>query len=139
MKLLPTYVYGVRMYLDGAILNSHKDREETHIIGTIINIDQKAIGRSPRSNPITYIGVFNKIRELYANLKESKIRGYKSGRFSFNVKDGSCQECDGNGSILIQMKLLADIEIPCGYCLGKRFTTETLEIKYKNLFNIFWL
>ena len=116
----------------------YQDIKGLEYIDKIININQKAIGRSPRSNPITYIGVFNEIRELYANLKESKIRGYKSGRFSFNVKNGSCEECEGNGNTIIQMKLLADIEVPCKTCLGKRFNRETLEIKYnkKNINDI---
>jgi excinuclease ABC subunit A len=116
----------------------YEDINGLEYIDKIINIDQKAIGRSPRSNPITYIGVFTEIRELYANLKESKIRGYKSGRFSFNVKKGSCEECEGNGNTIIQMKLLADIEVPCKTCLGKRFNPETLEIKYnkKNINDI---
>ena len=107
-------------------------------IDKIININQSPIGRTPRSNPSTYIGVFTDIRNLYANLKESKIRGYNSGRFSFNLKAGTCKECDGHGYILMQMKLLADIEISCKECRGKRFNKETLEIKYndKNIYDV---
>ncbi|MAQ47483.1 MAG: excinuclease ABC subunit A [Flavobacteriales bacterium] len=101
-------------------------------IDKIINIDQRPIGRTPRSNPATYIGFFTEIRKLYANLKESKVRGYNIGRFSFNVKNGNCTNCEGNGYVTVQMKLLPDIEIPCKTCLGKRFNPETLEIYYKN-------
>jgi len=100
-------------------------------IDKVINIDQSSIGRTSRSNPCTYTGVYTDIRNLYANLKESKIRGYNSGRFSFNVKAGCCIECEGSGNIIVQMKLLPDIEIPCKLCSGKRFDPETLEIKYK--------
>ncbi|MAZ55620.1 MAG: excinuclease ABC subunit A [Flavobacteriales bacterium] len=107
-------------------------------IDKIININQSPIGRTPRSNPATYIGVFTDIRNLYANLKESKTRGYNASRFSFNLKTGTCEECDGNGNVLIQMKLLPDIEIKCKKCRGKRFNQETLEIKYndKNIFDV---
>jgi len=116
---------------------SKKTYEYNHIDGIenidkIINIDQSSIGRTPRSNPITYIGVFTEIRKLYSNLTESKIRGYNMGRFSFNVKNGNCIMCDGNGNITVQMKLLPDIEILCKTCNGRRFDTETLEIYYKN-------
>ena len=116
---------------------SKKAYEYNHIDGIenidkIINIDQSSIGRTPRSNPITYIGVFTEIRKLYSNLTESKIRGYNMGRFSFNVKNGNCIMCDGNGNITVQMKLLPDIEILCKTCNGRRFDTETLEIYYKN-------
>lgn len=107
-------------------------------IDKIINIDQSAIGRTPRSNPATFTGVFTEIRKLFASLNESKIRGYSIGRFSFNVKEGNCEQCEGNGIITVQMKLLPDFNIPCKSCNGKRFNPETLEIKYnnKNIFNI---
>jgi len=107
-------------------------------IDKIININQSPIGRTSRSNPCTYIGVWTDIRNMYTNLRESKIRGYKSNRFSFNLKEGCCDECEGHGNILIQMKLLPDIEILCKKCSGKRFNKETLEIKYKekNIYNI---
>ena len=107
-------------------------------IDKIINIDQSPIGRTPRSNPATYTDFYTDIRKLFANLKESKIRGYNIGRFSFNVSKGNCTECDGNGQITIQMKLLPDIEVPCKKCGGKRFDDETLEIEYnnKNIFQV---
>ncbi|RPG60689.1 MAG: excinuclease ABC subunit UvrA [Flavobacteriales bacterium TMED191] len=101
-------------------------------IDKIINIDQRPIGRTPRSNPATYIGFYTEIRKLYASLKESKIRGYNIGRFSFNVQNGNCPNCQGNGFETVQMKLLPDIEIPCKTCSGKRFNPETLEIYYKD-------
>ena len=107
-------------------------------IDKIINIDQSPIGRTPRSNPATYTDFYTDIRKLFANQKESKIRGYNIGRFSFNVSKGNCTECDGNGQITIQMKLLPDIEVPCKKCGGKRFDDETLEIEYnnKNIFQV---
>ena len=100
-------------------------------IDKVIEIDQSPIGRTPRSNPATYIGVFDKIRELYANIPEAKIRGYKNGRFSFNVIGGRCEECQGGGMKLIEMNFLPDVYVQCPKCLGKRYNRETLEIKYK--------
>ncbi|MCC6517004.1 MAG: excinuclease ABC subunit UvrA [Chitinophagales bacterium] len=100
-------------------------------IDKVIEIDQSPIGRTPRSNPATYIGVFDKIRELYANIPESKIRGYKNGRFSFNVIGGRCEECQGGGMKLIEMNFLPDVYVQCPKCLGRRYNRETLEIKYK--------
>ncbi|MBK9330557.1 MAG: excinuclease ABC subunit UvrA [Sphingobacteriales bacterium] len=97
----------------------------------VIEIDQSPIGRTPRSNPATYIGMFDKIRELYANIPESKIRGYKNGRFSFNVIGGRCEECQGGGMKLIEMNFLPDVYVECPKCLGRRYNRETLEIKYK--------
>jgi len=114
----------------------YKSIEGLEYIDKVINIDQSSIGRTSRSNPATYIGVWTDIRNLYANLKESKIRGYKSNRFSFNLKTGCCDECNGHGYITVQMKLLPDIDIVCTKCSGKRFNQETLEITYKNK-NIF--
>ncbi len=100
-------------------------------IDKIINIDQSPIGRTPRSNPATYVGVFNGIRDLYANLPDAKARGYKPGRFSFNVKGGRCEHCQGAGTITIEMNFLADVYITCDVCKGKRFNHETLEVMYK--------
>jgi excinuclease ABC subunit A len=99
----------------------------------IIDIDQGPIGRTPRSNPATYTGVFDEIRKLYASLPEAKIRGYSPGRFSFNVKGGRCEECQGQGQKLIEMHFLADVYVQCEQCKGKRFNRETLEVKYKDL------
>jgi len=125
-------IFSQKLYRSIAQPYPYKSIEGIEYIDKIININQSPIGRTPRSNPCTYIGVFTDIRNLYANLKESKIRGYSSGQFSFNLKTGTCEECDGNGYILIQMKLLADIEMSCKKCRGKRFNKETLEIKYNN-------
>ena len=97
----------------------------------VINIDQSPIGRSPRSNPATYVGVFDAIRDLYASLPESKARGYQKGRFSFNVKGGRCENCQGAGEIVIEMNFLPDVFIQCEVCHGKRFNHETLEVLYK--------
>lgn len=100
-------------------------------IDKIINIDQSPIGRTPRSNPATYVGVFTGIRDLFASLPESKAQGYKAGRFSFNVRGGRCEHCQGDGTITIEMNFLPDVYITCDLCRGKRFNKETLEIRYK--------
>ena len=100
-------------------------------IDKIINIDQSPIGRTPRSNPATYTGVFNLIRDLFASTNEAKVRGYKKGRFSFNVSGGRCEACSGDGIIKIEMHFLSDVYVPCDVCKGKRYNRETLEVKYK--------
>ena len=100
-------------------------------IDKIINIDQSPIGRTPRSNPATYTGVFDTIREIFANTNEAKLRGYQKGRFSFNVQGGRCEACNGDGLIKIEMHFLPDIYVPCEVCKGKRYNHETLEVKYK--------
>ncbi len=97
----------------------------------VIDIDQSPIGRTPRSNPATYTGVFDDIRDVYANTNEAKVRGYKKGRFSFNVKGGRCEACRGDGIIKIEMHFLPDVYVPCEVCKGKRYNRETLEVKYK--------
>tara|TARA_B100000686_G_scaffold351723_1_gene451284 strand:+ start:1544 stop:4552 length:3009 start_codon:yes stop_codon:yes gene_type:complete len=102
-------------------------------IDKVINIDQTPIGRTPRSNPATYTGVFTSIRELFASVPESRSRGYKAGRFSFNVKGGRCESCSGAGYTEIQMQFLPDVTVPCELCRGKRYNKEALEIKFKNL------
>ena len=119
-------------------LNRAKTRAGKHkeIIGVenldkVINIDQSPIGRTPRSNPATYTGVFTDIRELFATTNDAKIRGYKSGRFSFNVKGGRCESCEGDGILKIEMHFLPDVYVPCEVCKGKRYNHETLEVKYK--------
>lgn len=98
----------------------------------VIDINQSPIGRTPRSNPATYTGVFTDIRELYASTNEAKLRGFNSGRFSFNVKGGRCEACQGDGIIKIEMHFLPDIYVPCEVCKGKRYNRETLEVKYKD-------
>ncbi|CDI50709.1 excinuclease ABC subunit A [Clostridium tetani 12124569] len=110
----------------------HKDILGIENIDKIINIDQSPIGRTPRSNPATYTGVFDGIREVFSNTTESKMRGYKPGRFSFNVKGGRCEACKGDGIIKIEMQFLSDVYVPCEICKGKRYNRETLEVKYKN-------
>ena len=100
-------------------------------IDKVVNVDQAPIGRTPRSNPATYTGVFSDIRSLFVNLPEAKIRGYKPGRFSFNVKGGRCETCGGNGYKTIEMNFLPDIQVPCETCHGKRYNRETLEVRYK--------
>ncbi|GMK38299.1 UvrABC system protein A [Paenibacillus sp. CCS19] len=99
----------------------------------VIDIDQSPIGRTPRSNPATYTGVFDDIRDVFANTNEAKVRGYKKGRFSFNVKGGRCEACRGDGIIKIEMHFLPDVYVPCEVCKGKRYNRETLEVKYKGL------
>lgn len=110
---------------------THKDLTGTEHLDKIINIDQSPIGRTPRSNPATYTGVFDLIRDIFTNTTEAKIRGYKKGRFSFNVKGGRCEACSGDGIIKIEMHFLPDIYVPCEICAGKRYNRETLEVKYK--------
>jgi excinuclease ABC subunit A len=110
---------------------SYRGIEGIEAIDKVINIDQSPIGRTPRSNPATYVGVFTPIRELFASLPESKAMGYKPGRFSFNVKSGRCENCHGAGTIKIEMHFLPDVYITCDVCKGKRFNRETLEIMYK--------
>jgi excinuclease ABC subunit A len=98
----------------------------------MIDISQSPIGRTPRSNPATYTGLFTPVRELFSSTQESRSRGYKPGRFSFNVKGGRCETCQGGGVIKVEMNFLADIYVTCDACKGKRFNRETLEIMYKN-------
>lgn len=109
----------------------HKDILGAENIDKIINIDQSPIGRTPRSNPATYTGVFDMIREVFATTSEARMRGYKPGRFSFNVKGGRCEACSGDGIIKIEMQFLSDVYVPCEVCKGKRYNRETLEVKYK--------
>ena len=113
------------------VWGEHQKIEGIEHLDKVIDIDQSPIGRTPRSNPATYTGVFTDIRELYASTKEAKMRGYNSGRFSFNVKGGRCEACQGDGINRIEMHFLPDIYVPCEVCGGKRYNRETLEVKYK--------
>ncbi len=113
------------------IPGKHRSFEGIENLDKIIAIDQSPIGRSPRSNPATYTGVFNDIRELFAQTKDAKIKGYKASRFSFNVKGGRCEDCQGDGIVKIKMHFLPDIYVPCEVCGGTRYNRETLEVKYK--------
>lgn len=108
-----------------------KEVKELENIDKIVNIDQSPIGRTPRSNPATYTGVFDTIRDIFAEMNESKVRGYDKGRFSFNVPGGRCEACNGDGVLKIEMHFLPDIYVPCEVCHGKRYNKETLEVKYK--------
>ncbi|MBQ9610162.1 MAG: excinuclease ABC subunit UvrA [Lachnospiraceae bacterium] len=116
----------------------HKNIKGIEQLDKIINIDQSPIGRSPRSNPATYTGVFDLIRDLFANTKDAKAMGYNKGRFSFNVSGGRCEACKGDGIIKIEMHFLADVYVPCEVCKGKRYNRETLEVKYKgkNIYDV---
>ena len=116
----------------------HKGIEGLEQLDKVINIDQSPIGRTPRSNPATYTGVFDQIRDLFAGTPDAKARGYKKGRFSFNVKGGRCEACSGDGIIKIEMHFLPDVYVPCEVCKGRRYNRETLEVKYKgkNIYDV---
>ena len=114
------------------IPGKHKEILGLEELDKVISIDQSPIGRTPRSNPATYTGVFDQIRDLFASTADAKARGYKKGRFSFNVKGGRCEACSGDGIIKIEMHFLSDVYVPCEVCKGKRYNRETLEVKYKD-------
>ncbi|WP_163970679.1 excinuclease ABC subunit UvrA [Oceanobacillus halotolerans] len=120
-----------RLYRSKVKPGNHKEVKGIEHIEKIIDIDQSPIGRTPRSNPATYTGVFDNIRDVFAQTNEAKVRGYKKGRFSFNVKGGRCEACRGDGIIKIEMHFLPDVYVPCEVCHGKRYNRETLEVKYK--------
>ncbi len=110
----------------------HESIEGVEHIDKVINIDQSPIGRTPRSNPATYTNLFGPIRDLFASLPESKIRGYRAGRFSFNVKGGRCEACQGHGTLRIEMQFMPDVYVPCDVCKGRRYNRETLQVRYKD-------
>ena len=120
-----------RLYSAKGKPGKHKAIKGLEHIDKIIDIDQQPIGRTPRSNPATYTGVFDKIRELFAQTNDAKVRGYKAGRFSFNMKGGRCEACKGNGILKIEMHFLPDVYVPCEVCKGERYNRETLEVRYK--------
>jgi len=120
-----------KVYGSGRMEGSYKKLDGCEHIDKVIDIDQSPIGRTPRSNPITYVEGFTAVRDMFAGLPESKMRGYKAGRFSFNVRGGRCENCEGDGTIKIEMNFLPDVYITCDVCHGKRFNRETLEIRYK--------
>jgi excinuclease ABC subunit A len=120
-----------RLYRSRLIPGDHEAFEGLEHIDKVIDVDQSPIGRTPRSNPATYAGVFTPIRQLFAQLPESRIRGYEPGRFSFNVKGGRCEACQGDGLVKIEMHFLPDVYVPCEVCRGRRYNRETLEVFYK--------
>ncbi len=113
------------------IPGKHKEIRGMEQLDKVIDIDQSPIGRTPRSNPATYTGVFDMIRDLFASTPDAKAKGYKKGRFSFNVKGGRCEACSGDGILKIEMHFLPDVYVPCEVCQGRRYNRETLEVKYK--------
>ena len=119
--------------LNGArtVPGRHKSISGLELLDKVVHVDQSPIGRTPRSNPATYTGVFDKVRALFAETTEAKIRGYQQGRFSFNVKGGRCENCAGDGTITIEMNFLPDVYVPCEVCHGARYNRETLEVHYK--------
>jgi excinuclease ABC subunit A len=121
------HVYGARR-----VWGEHDAIEGLEHVDKVIDIDQSPIGRTPRSNPATYTGVFDPIRELFASTPEARARGYAPGRFSFNVKGGRCEACRGDGMIKIEMQFLPDVYVPCEVCRGQRYNRETLEVKFKD-------
>ena len=110
----------------------HDTIKGLHLLDKVVDIDQSPIGRTPRSNPATYTGIFTPVRELFAGTQEARSRGYGPGRFSFNVKGGRCEACQGDGVIKVEMHFLPDVYVPCDVCKGKRYNRETLDIRYKN-------
>jgi len=126
-KALARYLHGAH-----ALPGDHDRIEGLEYIDKIINIDQSPIGRTPRSNPATYTGLFDQVRSLFAELPESKVRGYKPGRFSFNVHGGRCEACQGQGQLRIEMQFLPDVYVPCDVCHGTRFNRETLQVRFKD-------
>ena len=127
--LFPRLMY--RLHGTHGVWGEHDSIDGIQNIDKVIDIDQSPIGRTPRSNPATYTGVFDIIRELFASTQDARVRGYKTGRFSFNVKGGRCEACKGDGIIKIEMHFLPDVYVPCEVCKGKRYNRETLDIKYK--------
>ena len=120
-----------KIYKSKTVPGRHKGIDGDEFLDKVINIDQSPIGRTPRSNPATYTGVFDHIRKLFAKTEESRIRGYQPGRFSFNVSGGRCEACAGDGTIKIEMHFLPDVYVPCEVCKGARYNRDTLDITFK--------
>ena len=120
-----------RMYNAREVPGRHRSISGADQIDKVIHVDQSPIGRTPRSNPATYTGVFDHVRKLFSETPEAKVRGYQQGRFSFNVKGGRCENCTGDGTIKIEMNFLPDVYVPCEVCHGARYNRETLEVHYK--------
>ena len=120
-----------RIYRSKVVPGRHRTIEGDELLDKVINIDQSPIGRTPRSNPATYTGVFDHIRKLFSQTQEAKVRGYLPGRFSFNVKGGRCEACAGDGTIKIEMHFLPDVYVPCEVCKGARYNRDTLDIMFK--------
>jgi excinuclease ABC subunit A len=120
-----------QIYSARTVPGRHRRIEGYDLIDKVVHVDQSPIGRTPRSNPATYTGVFDHVRKLFAETQEAKIRGYLPGRFSFNVKGGRCEACSGDGTIKIEMNFLPDVYVPCEVCHGARYNRETLEVHYK--------
>ena len=135
-KETPHHVSTIKRDIDTLHQEQHEPAEHEKIVGLdhfdkVIHVDQSPIGRTPRSNPATYTGLLTPIRELFAGVPEARARGYGPGRFSFNVKGGRCEACQGDGVIKVEMHFLPDIYVPCDVCHSKRYNRETLEIQYK--------
>ena len=120
-----------KVYKSKMVPGRHHTIDGCEYLDKVINIDQSPIGRTPRSNPATYTGVFDHIRKLFASTQEAKVRGYQQGRFSFNVKGGRCEACSGDGTIKIEMHFLPDVYVPCEVCKGARYNRDTLDITFK--------
>src|SRR5437764_757882 len=120
-----------KLYGSKVVAGKHKGITGLQHFDKVVNVDQAPIGRTPRSNPATYIGVFDHIRSLFSQTQEARVRGYQPGRFSFNVSGGRCEACAGDGTIKIEMHFLPDVYVPCEVCKGKRYNREALEIHYK--------
>jgi excinuclease ABC subunit A len=127
-RVLMRHVYGAR-----DLPAAHRRVEGLDLVDKAVIVDQSPIGRTPRSNPATYTGVFDHMRKLFASTPEAKVRGYQQGRFSFNVKGGRCEACRGDGTIRIEMHFLPDVYVPCEVCKGQRYNRETLEVRYRGL------
>src|SRR6185437_3927690 len=119
------------LYGSHAVWGAHEAISGLEYLDKVIDIDQSPIGRTPRSNPATYTGVFDLIRDLFSKTQDARMRGYKAGRFSFNVKGGRCEACKGDGIIKIEMQFLPDVYVPCEVCGGKRYNREALEVLYR--------